>query len=573
MSLQRKTVLILTAAIPWLLVTAAQQASEFNPQPEPPARAQETLSAPDAPKAAYPARMPKPSIPVMTGDHMPSIPVMTGDHKPSIPADDMEEMQLRSGQRPGGMVDRDNAAGATSPGMQDVQAGRKPRPDLYPAAFEATPEIIDGQKRWYFVWTVRNQGKAVAPPSKLHVICQTETGGNCVSGIAGTYNIPQLWPGRDDPSGVYKAWNHVPVVLPPGAKLRFKATIDTGSSPDNPANNTVVREFVADATPMFPPDAARSFNFSVTSPKEGEHYTLAPLLKFQVPERVAVQYRVNVCNIPGQSHCNQYERTIPASALQCSAGNSYCRFEGAFDLQMPADRTYMLIIQPLPLAYDPIVVNFSVGGMAGTLDREKVQQPVFGARARQFAGDAAKAPATPPTVTPGRAAMPTTKPLSGAPPVMKPPAVSGTPAPAMPRPEAGAGYGIAEDKRPVTAPNEAKVKKQPALAKPVIIYPRANTVFTAPFNLRILARVVPGKPATYHIRRNGTPLDENDRGLFIRLGVGEYCVSVRYRSSGPESDCVPFRVQLARQRAPVQEPRVLPPQKRTPAPVDDLIPY
>jgi hypothetical protein len=59
MSLQRKTVLILTAAIPWLLVTAAQQASEFNPQPEPPARAQETLSAPGAPKAAYPARMPK----------------------------------------------------------------------------------------------------------------------------------------------------------------------------------------------------------------------------------------------------------------------------------------------------------------------------------------------------------------------------------------------------------------------------------------------------------------------------------------------------------------------------------
>ena len=131
--------------------------------------------------------------------------------------------------------------------------------DLYPATFEPTPKMIDGQKRWYFVWTVRNKGNAIAPPSKLHVTCQTEDGSNCVGGIAGTYSIPQLWPkrGPNDPTGAHKVWNDPPVALPPGAKLGFRATIDTGSNPDIPMNNTVVREFVADATPFISPQELR----------------------------------------------------------------------------------------------------------------------------------------------------------------------------------------------------------------------------------------------------------------------------------------------------------------------------
>jgi hypothetical protein len=117
--------------------------------------------------------------------------------------------------------------------------------------------VVGSQKRWHFVWTIRNKGNAIAPPSKLHVTCQTEDGNNCLSGISGTYSIPQLWPKPNDVSGAHKVWNDPPVALPPGAKIRLKATIDTGSNPEIATNNTAIREFVADATPFISPQELR----------------------------------------------------------------------------------------------------------------------------------------------------------------------------------------------------------------------------------------------------------------------------------------------------------------------------
>jgi hypothetical protein len=134
-------------------------------------------------------------------------------------------------------------------------------PDLQITSFAAMPIMVNSQKRWNFVWTIRNKGADIALPSKLHISCQTQDGGECVvSGISGIYDIPQLWPTPNDPSdpsGAHNVWNDPAVAVPPGARYYLKATIDTGSNPDIATNNTMIREFVADASQFIPPEDIR----------------------------------------------------------------------------------------------------------------------------------------------------------------------------------------------------------------------------------------------------------------------------------------------------------------------------
>jgi len=112
--------------------------------------------------------------------------------------------------------------------------------------------------------------------------------------------------------------------------------------------------------------------FSVQSPEEGQRYPVAPPLKILVPERVEIQYRVNKCEIPAEdTQCEQFDRTIPASALHCNEQETSCRFEGGFDIPMTANRHYMLIVRPLPLHYDPIIIKFEFGGVAEAMNLKK----------------------------------------------------------------------------------------------------------------------------------------------------------------------------------------------------------
>ena len=94
------------------------------------------------------------------------------------------------------------------------------------------------------------------------------------------------------------------------------------------------------------------------------------------------------------------------------------------------------------------------------------------------------------------------------------------------------------------------------LAKPVISYPKANTLFTAPVDFTVTAKVTAGKAVTYGVRaaaRNQV-VAKNHTGRFRKLAAGEYCVYVRYDPNGPSSQCVPFTVRLAVKREPVQVP-------------------
>jgi len=106
------------------------------------------------------------------------------------------------------------------------------------------------------------------------------------------------------------------------------------------------------------PEPASGVRFTVTSPEDGKRYLAAPGLKFFVPERVDVTCHVIEC--PSGSECEQYDRRIQASELQCNEDETRCQFEGPFDFQMTTDRAYTLFVRPLPLKYKPITVEFEV---------------------------------------------------------------------------------------------------------------------------------------------------------------------------------------------------------------------
>ncbi len=130
-------------------------------------------------------------------------------------------------------------------------------PDLYISTFEPTPVFVGSEKRWHFTWTIRNKGSAIASPSKLRIICQSVSGEPCVSGIAGIYNIPQLWPKPNDASGATRVWNQPAVMVPANAKYRLKAELDIGDNLDiTLSNNKMFTEFVADASQQISPDVA-----------------------------------------------------------------------------------------------------------------------------------------------------------------------------------------------------------------------------------------------------------------------------------------------------------------------------
>lgn len=128
------------------------------------------------------------------------------------------------------------------------------RPDLKITTFAAESKIVEGQKRWHFVWTVRNIGEAIAPASQLRISCTNENGSPCaLPGISGTYGIPQLWPKPDEVSGAHQIWNETAVAVPPGSRLNLKAEI-LADAADDPSNNVMLSQFRADDTPLIPPD-------------------------------------------------------------------------------------------------------------------------------------------------------------------------------------------------------------------------------------------------------------------------------------------------------------------------------
>lgn len=105
--------------------------------------------------------------------------------------------------------------------------------------------------------------------------------------------------------------------------------------------------------------------FNVYSPLDDEQYMVAPPLKIHVPERVDIQYLVNVCHAPiEKKQCEQYERLITGANLQCENEETSCRYEGGFDIPMTANRHYMLIVRPLPLHYAPIIIEFDFPGIS-----------------------------------------------------------------------------------------------------------------------------------------------------------------------------------------------------------------
>lgn len=107
----------------------------------------------------------------------------------------------------------------------------------------------------------------------------------------------------------------------------------------------------------------RGVLFNLISPEQDGKYPVAPPLEFMVPERVDVQMRINMCGDPSSQQCDQHDTTIPATSLVCSEQETNCRFEGGLDAPMKANRHYMLIIRPLPLKYDPIVIEFDMTGI------------------------------------------------------------------------------------------------------------------------------------------------------------------------------------------------------------------
>lgn len=132
------------------------------------------------------------------------------------------------------------------------------------------------------------------------------------------------------------------------------------------------------APPPFTTWEAIGVDFNVQSPVDGESYPVAPILKLVVPERVDVQYHVNKCKLPMRSaQCEQFETTIPASDLQCNEEADRCRFEGGFNPPMTASMHYIVIVRPLPLHYDPIIIEFDFASIAEATDlrkRMKVKQ-------------------------------------------------------------------------------------------------------------------------------------------------------------------------------------------------------
>jgi hypothetical protein len=119
------------------------------------------------------------------------------------------------------------------------------------------------------------------------------------------------------------------------------------------------------ATPSYTDWAVRGVNFSLQSPEEGQSYSVAPPLKVTLPERVDFQYLVNKCQVPANdTQCEQFERTVSGSLLRCNEQETTCRFEGGFDIPWTANRHYMLFVRPLPLRYDPIIIEFDFPGIS-----------------------------------------------------------------------------------------------------------------------------------------------------------------------------------------------------------------
>ena len=101
--------------------------------------------------------------------------------------------------------------------------------------------------------------------------------------------------------------------------------------------------------------------FSVSSPEDQRTYTVAPLLKLIMPERVDVQYNVNVCPLPmGSGPCDeQWHKFVRAEELICTEQENLCRYEGAIGIPWKANRHYQMIIRPHSRPnYKPIVLSF-----------------------------------------------------------------------------------------------------------------------------------------------------------------------------------------------------------------------
>lgn len=375
-------------------------------------------------------------------------------------------------------------------------------PDLYISSFESIPVLEGGLKRWHFTWTIRNKGGGIATASKLRISCHSVTDEPCVSGITGIYNIPQLWPKPNDPSGAVRVWNQPAVVVPYNAKYRFRAALDIGDNMDpNVSNNTMLTEFDAKATS------------TAITPKE-------------LTTRLAKPQANSDHELPVFGSKTAALGTVPKPISGPAPGGL-----------SPDTKGISINNKPAPIKAKP-----GIGRLA--------QQPIV---APAKTGQALKK-------------APVMKPLSGPAPTLQPPPMTKAPPTAKPVvPMTRQRIDTASQKAPIIT-EQPGIKRQVMLAQPLITYPKKNTIFTTPASFNVNAKLVSGKKLKYALRKPGQFDDylKNNTGHFSNINPGKYCIYVAYEPGGPASECVPFSVRLAMKKAPVM--RTAPKPVTQPAP-------
>ncbi|MCU0579315.1 MAG: hypothetical protein MUF69_07190 [Desulfobacterota bacterium] len=93
----------------------------------------------------------------------------------------------------------------------------------------AGQQTVDGQSypetMTYVVFTIRNKGKKIAPPTRVEVFCHSYMANDPCPQFPQT-NIPQLWPKPNDLSGAYKIWNSPAAFIREDSLLGFRVTVD-----------------------------------------------------------------------------------------------------------------------------------------------------------------------------------------------------------------------------------------------------------------------------------------------------------------------------------------------------------
>lgn len=93
----------------------------------------------------------------------------------------------------------------------------------------AGQQTVDGQSypetMTYVVFTIRNKGKRIAPPTRVDIYCHSYMANDPCPQFPQT-DIPQLWPKPNDLSGAYKIWNSPAAFIREDSLLGFRVTVD-----------------------------------------------------------------------------------------------------------------------------------------------------------------------------------------------------------------------------------------------------------------------------------------------------------------------------------------------------------